>query len=510
MVVRTNMLSLNAHRNVKNTGLTKTQAAKRLGSGYRVNTAADDAAGLAISENMRAQIRGLDQASRNTQDGVSLIQTAEGALQGVNDKLGRIRELMVQAANDTYAFFESFPCPTENPTPPTPQPLTQVQREMIQHEINQLMHEINQVANRVEFNGMRLLDGSAHPIRIPAMNVPSQSLISDSFNLITGVNGSHAQIESLYDELGSIPFNPVPPAALPQLHRIANELGDMVNRAHDAFVHIINTVNGFISTVGDSEFAPDFLYAFRDEVAHHLHGEDGHLGYHNAFLQPALYGTENAQLTTSPDEARRFLLIAFNGAGADLPGSQNLGGAFGSGGACGETGRRGVGLVFCHNKVVNAAWELLDGVDMQLPHVPGFDGFFFQIGANSSQGMQVSIAGISTLHLGDPLGDLMDLINVAEDTGMDISAQLRIIDHAIPKVLAERAKLGAVINRLEFTMRSLDTSSENLQDSESRIRNADMAKEMMTFHQQNVLQQAGLSILAQANQVPNGVLELLR
>ncbi|MDR0272901.1 MAG: flagellin, partial [Clostridiales bacterium] len=138
MVVRTNVFALNAHRNLTNVGLQQRTSAQRLSSGYRINSAADDAAGLAISESMRAQIRGLDQASINTQDGVGLIQTAEGAMATVSDMVIRIRELMVQAANDTYTVSN---------------------RDMIQLEIDQLMQEINDVTFRTQFNTRTLLDG---------------------------------------------------------------------------------------------------------------------------------------------------------------------------------------------------------------------------------------------------------------------------------------------------------------------------------------------------------------
>ncbi|MCL1877539.1 MAG: hypothetical protein FWF80_01645, partial [Defluviitaleaceae bacterium] len=136
MTIRTNMTSLTAHRNIKNTGLQQRRAANRLASGFRINSAADDAAGLAISENMRAQIRGLNQAIRNAQDGISLIQTAEGGLASINDIIIRMREIVVQASNDTY---------------------TLMQRTMLQAEIDQLINEIDSLSHRVEFNGKRLL-----------------------------------------------------------------------------------------------------------------------------------------------------------------------------------------------------------------------------------------------------------------------------------------------------------------------------------------------------------------
>ena len=139
MVVRTNVNSLNAHRNMKNTGLEQRRAASRLSSGFRINSAADDAAGLAISETMRAQIRGLDQANRNTLDGIALIQTAEGGMQEIGAMIHRMRELVVQAANDTNGL---------------------INRQQIQLEIDQLTKEIDKMAHRVEFNNRNLLGGN--------------------------------------------------------------------------------------------------------------------------------------------------------------------------------------------------------------------------------------------------------------------------------------------------------------------------------------------------------------
>ena len=147
MVVRTNMFSLNAHRNMKNTGLEQGSASNSLSSGFRINSAEDDAAGLAITENMRTQIRGLDQAWRNAQDGIALIQTAEGGMNEISDMVKRIRELVVQAANDTYIVG---------------------QRSMIQEEINQLVREIDSISGRIEYNGMVLFNGSAGWRRVPA------------------------------------------------------------------------------------------------------------------------------------------------------------------------------------------------------------------------------------------------------------------------------------------------------------------------------------------------------
>lgn len=276
MVINTNILSLNAHRAMKSVGVAQATASARLASGLRINSAADDAAGLAISEKMRGQIRGLDQASRNAQDGISLVQTAEGGLTEVNNMVQRIRELTVQAANDTYQSED---------------------RDKIQNEIDQLITEIGSMAEKIEFNANKLFQGGARE-------------------------------------------------------------------------------------------------------------------------------------------------------------------------------------------------------------------FHFQVGANSDQLTTVAIE----LDLEDFAASLSAIFTpgLSSLAGSDISSLIDDVNALLEVVTSERANLGAVQNRLEHTIKALDLTSENLSASESRIRDADMAKEMMELTKANVLQQAATSVLAQANQNPQNVLQLLR
>lgn len=275
MVVNTNVLALNSHRALKNTGADQARSSAKLSSGMRINSAADDAAGLAISEKMRSQIRGLDQASRNGQDGISLIQTAEGGLQEIGNMLQRMRELVTQASNDTNEATD---------------------RTKIVGELSQLTVEISAMSDRVEFNGKKLINGT--------------------------------------------------------------------------------------------------------------------------FSKSAVY---------------------------------------------------------------------------------------LQVGANKSQSVKFCISPMNATKL-----SITKVAAGVTGGGSAISKQLSMVDVAIERVSSQRAKLGAVQNRLEYTIKSLDISSENLSASESRIRDTDMAKEMMKLTQKNVLQQAATSMLAQANQAPQNVMKLLQ
>ncbi|MDR3240114.1 MAG: flagellin [Clostridiales bacterium] len=286
MIINTNVLALNSHRAMKNVGASQAQASARLSSGLKINSAADDAAGLAISEKMRAQIRGLDMASKNAQDGSSLVQTAEGGLQQIDDMVQRARELTVQAANDTN---------------------DEKDRGKIAQEMTNLFEEIDSMADRVEFNGKKLINGS------------------------------------------------------------------------------------------------------------------------------------------------------FSAAASAL---------------------------------------------------------YLQVGANQSQSIQFTIGAMKVSDLG--LSDLASAVKSAANagswgaTGGQIDNFLANLDTAVGKVTDQRSRLGAIQNRLDYTMKSLDISSENLSASESRIRDTDMAKEMMSLTKANVLSSAATSMLSQANQAPQNVLQLLR
>jgi flagellin len=282
-VIQTNVLALNSHRNLSIIGSNREKASAKLSSGYRINTAADDAAGLAISEKMRAQIRGLDQASRNAQDGISMLQTTEGGLTEIDNMIQRIRELTVQASSDSNVAGQNE------------------DTGKIQLEINALLSEISDMGERVEFNSMSVLN------------------LKDTSAIRTFQIGANEKQGIMFD------FKKV---------------------------HIAKTIHSEL----------------KEAIA---------------------------------------------------------------------------------SKIDTGSWKVVD-----------------------------------------PL--------------------LSNIDTALTKVVVARAELGAVINRLEFTNRSLQVSSENLSASESRIRDADMGKEMMQLTKSNILQQAGVSMLAQANQSPQSVLQLLQ
>ena len=389
MVVRTNIFALNAHRNMKNVGLEQQRASNRLASGFRINSAADDAAGLAISESMRAQIRGLDQASRNAQDGQALINTAEGGMQEIQNMMQRIRELTVQAANDTN---------------------TPDNRGQIALEVGQLLEEIDAMAGRVEFNGMTLLN-------------------------------------------------------------------DTVGTASAGRANLGTAVMGLASAIGGGSLTATFT----------------------AFSQAnidALWLHVGGSPAVAAGEARSTHLAAHLGIAATL-----------------------LHLVSGTNVTAAQFAALSDTVNILARAAAG--GLYYQVGANSNQLMRTVIddmrltddtGAVTALGLGGAMHPFIGgwRNDFLTGTATQISARIDQLDAGLLFVSNARANLGAYSNRLDFTSRSLDISSENLSDAESRVRNTDMAREMMRFTMSNVLQQAAVSMLAQANQLPNNLLQLLR
>lgn len=411
MAINTNILALNSHRSLKGVGAKQEKASTRLSSGYRINSAADDAAGLAISEKMRSQIRGLDMASKNTQDAVSLIQTAEGGMQEIDNMLQRIRELAVQASSDTNDQDNTDTTST-----------AQGDRTKIQDEINQLIEEIDSMAERVEFNKKKVISG----------------------DYAKGTAAHRAALKTAKDNLATAGTN---------------------------------LTNAFTNTIKDN------LSDAIDAVAA---GSDANKADFDVAAKKLLNATSASEIAAAYAEMNA--VTGITAGGTDLTAVTTALGTL-------------VGNYTTAQGNVTTAQTNMAGDP---------EGLYFQVGANSNQRMELSINSVKTDELGIGDGNGTSTINVVQATGRDITAILDTLDTALTYVTTERSKLGAAQNRLEYTQKSLDISSENLSASESRIRDTDMAKEMMNFTQANVLQQAATSMLAQANQSKQGILQLLQ
>jgi flagellin len=392
---------MNTHRNLTINNTATAKSLEKLSSGYRVNRAGDDAAGLAISEKMRGQIRGLNQAVRNSQDGISLIQTTEGALNETHSILQRMRELAVQAANDTN---------------------TDDDRNELQKEVKQLISEVDRIAFNTEFNTKKLLEGS---LRDGAWREEELYVSSRTGDFTVFVSGLATGIDGLPSTLSlvtggnntfTVRFEEFASSTDTYTYRVYREgVGDVATGTLSA-----NTDSGVVSGTGSglSEFLPSFVFKV-----------DG----------------------TKVNIGDSFTIVA--------------------------------------RQAQNEANT-------------GYEGLQFQVGANSNQTINL---GINSMMAKDLFITNVDVSNAPGAT-MAIST----IDNAVKWVSAERSKLGAVQNRIEHTIANLGVASENISAAESRIRDVDMAKEMMEYTKQNILAQAATAMLAQSNQIPQQVLQLLR
>lgn len=387
MRINHNIAALNTYRQLSANQTLGNKALEKLSSGLRINRAGDDAAGLAISEKMRGQIRGLDQAAKNAQDGISLIQTAEGALNETHSILQRMRELAVQSASDT-----------NNDT----------DRAELQKEVDQLAQEISRIANETEFNTKKLLAGYTGKFHIGAnegqditLDIKEMSAKALKLNGISGkavnITGTGLQASNKTTEEITIKYT-----------ELGDKSADAVTETTAIFEEKTNTITVTLAQEEGDGTDPGAVTATNQDV------------------MDALMGTGLVEVTLQ-DKA-----------------------------------------------------ELSDPVT-----VTGTEGATVEAGTTD------------------------------ENLGIDISTQdsasdaIKVIQTAIENVSAERSKLGAYQNRLEHTINNLGTASENLTSAESRIRDVDMASEMMEFTKMSILQQASTAMLAQANQQPQMILQLL-
>ena len=368
--INQNIAAVNSYRNLSNTQNDLSKSLEKLSSGFRINRAADDAAGLAISEGLRSQVGGLKVASRNAQDGISVVQTAEGALTEVHSILQRMRDLGVQAANDTN---------------------NSEARSAISEEVTQLTEELGRIAKSTNFNGTTLLDGSANTLsfQVGAGSDAASNAISFDFD--------SANVSAVADALttgSGQKFDVLTPTAV---------TGAM------AFTDGTTNVSVTLGAAGD--------YKSTGDVAQALNSD-------SAFSQ---------SFSASVDKDQKLVVTAKSG----------------------------------------------DAVTTTAP------------GTGITNGTAVTGA-------------------ISFDSAVNARNAVSVIDDQIKSISTARANLGAVQNRFEHTINNVNVAIENLSASESRIRDTDMAQEMMSFTRSQILSQAGTAMLAQANQASQGVLSLLR
>lgn len=457
MRINHNIAAMNTYSRLSSAQSAQAKSLEKLSSGLRINKAGDDAAGLAISEKMRGQIGGLNQAVRNAQDSISLIQTAEGALSETHSILNRMRELAVQSANDTN---------------------TAADRSQMQKEIDQLTSEIDRISTTTEFNTKKLLNGDAGN----KVNYASNANVSSA--KVTGENvasGNYAVVTTTAAQQATITG-----AAF-------NDAAVTAGLGTNGSVEVNgNTINFTIVTGDAAATSTNFKTALNNaSIGLTATGDESGLT-----LTTNEFGLEET-ITISANDLTAAMGLTTNNStdatdsGVNVEGTINGLVADGSG-----TNLSAAGLSVT---LTNSAASAVAGAKGTVSVTNS--ALTTQIGANKNQSMTISINAMSTTDLGINNLDL-------ESQGGAESA-ISLIDNATATVSTERAKLGAYQNRLDHTINNLTATSENLTAAESRIRDVDMAKEMMSFTKNNILNQAATAMLAQANQMPQGVLQLL-
>ena len=472
MRINTNVEAFNAQRNLSATATAYAKSVQKLSSGLRINTAADDAAGLSISEKLKAQVNGLGQAQRNAQDGISMIQTAEGALNETHSILQRMRELTIQAANDTLATND---------------------RTAITSEMNQLSSEIDRIANSTQFNGKNLLDGS-----LTATN--SASAFTTGTNL-TGFTASATNVT-----LGAS-------AAAGNYSVTVTNAGATASKTGTANAAATVGTGGTL-TIGTTNItvtSGDSLATVRAAIDASAAGVTTSVVGGKLALTSNTAGAAGSVGAISASGAGNTILADLglttttNVTGADLAGTVSLNGGTATALTVNQATKSAVG----QNVTLNMAALTATGAQTTnntVTFTVGNSAANLQIGANAGQTLAVGIEKMdaTTLQVNSLDVSSASVINTAS------TGTLAKIDAAIQTVSDQRSKLGAYQNRLEHTISNLGVAQENLTSSESRIRDVDMAAEMVNFTKTGILQQAGQAILAQANQAPQGVLQLLR
>lgn len=402
MRIQHNIAALNSYRNLTGNNNAVSKNLEKLSSGYKINRAGDDAAGLAISEKMRAQITGLNTAQKNAQDGVSLVQTAEGALTEVHSMLNRMVELADQSANGTYD--------------------NAVDRANLQKEIASLKDEIDRIADSTNFNGINLLDGS--------LSTKTTTTLSGT------ATGTNAAVDLKFTFAEQFKGNEI------------NVKLEHEGNAGDTITATVDT-NGVITLKMD---------ATKDHSA--------------SAIKEALANANITAITEEEDQAKMSSLLA----SATVTGAGTTALANGNG-----------------FKTAIGTTTPAKGKSLTL-----------QIGDTSADFNQMTVS------VGDMHADALGIADINIGTQAGAKAAVDKIKSAINSVSSTRGDLGAIQNRLEHTINNLSVTSENMTAAESRIRDVDMANEMMAYTKNNILVQSSQAMLAQANQLPQGVLQLLQ
>ena len=483
MVVQHNLTAMNSNRMLGITTGSQAKATEKLSSGYKINRAADDAAGLAISEKMRKQIRGLTQASSNAQDGISAVQTAEGALTEVHDMLQRMNELAVKAANG---------------------PMSESDREAVQSEVNQLVTEIDRVAITTKFNETYLLKGNNGGDVGKLTFKDAQANLTTSAAKLFGSSVKQVNDSTGILKAGTATLDGSDKTLKGQL-AFGEDFTAQVLAGYDGDIAKAVTgstnVKGYAIKVGNTTYYAIDATVNREKVAK---GQEASVSQVVDYINK--YGeakaTNGIALTKAFASMDEMMAAIKNDNGTHIKAISSYVAEKADDGNAITTVKGGGGATNAANlALTDNTWlkvetfaDLNSAVDLSL-----------HVGADSSADNKINmnIAMMSAKGLG------INGLKVNGDNSDNATGAIDTIAAALQKVSNQRASLGAVQNRLEHTIANLDNVVENTQAAESAIRDTDMATQMVTYSNNQILAQAGQAMLAQSNQANQGVLSLL-
>ncbi|MDQ1816511.1 flagellin [Massilia sp. CCM 9210] len=477
-VINTNVASLNAQRNLGTSASSLATSLQRLSSGLRINSAKDDAAGLAISERFTSQIRGLDQAKRNANDGVSMLQTAEGSLQSTGNILQRVRELAVQSSNATNSAGD---------------------RKAIQAEVGQLLSEADRISQTSEFNGLKLLDGSFGTATFQVGANAGQTIQATTANFRTNNYGNNELSEKAPTTLATT--GTAYTAGSFALQGLATS--NIAVTATDTAQSLASTINGATSTTGVTATAKteEAVSLTAAGVYSLAVTSDNSTAANVTFTVGAALNasglasavsafndvSSKTGVTAKLNDANNGLVLT-NSAGNNITLANNSAAASVTVGSIDSAGVTGTTAA-----VATGATSTSMGY----------------VSMNSDKGFSIGSSG-STAFTAGGAAKLNTVSGIDVSTAKGASDALKVLDSALANVNSQRASFGALQSRFETAVTNLQSTSENLSASRSRIQDTDFASETAKLTRGQILQQAGTAMLAQANSLPNGVLSLLR
>ncbi len=493
-IINTNINSLSAQRYQGLSGSSLSTSIQRLSSGLRINSAKDDAAGLSISERFTSQIRGLNQAARNANDGVSLAQTTEGALKAAGDILQRVRELAVQSANATNSASD---------------------RQALNQEVSQLVAELDRIAQSTEFNGQKLLDGTFGTAQFQIGANANQTIVAATANARTNQYGNNRVVAQ---GVAGIQFDPAMPFVSNGV--VAGTVGINgaqgsatvtypASAAASAIAGLINQQASATGVRAEARTEVQLTFGAPGTYTLELRSDTTNVeaAIFNLSAESGAEGLSSAISSINALSSKTGITATLNTSGSGILLSNTTGNNI----MIGERNTN-AGTVTMQKYVRNESLDLVavgGAITMLPPNAGDFNyviSGYLAFDSNQSFVLDASAGNA----VADASSTLRRVADLDVSTAVKANDAIRTVDSALAFISGERAKLGALQSRFESTINNLNISAENLTASRSRVMDADFAAETANLSRAQILQQAGTAMIAQANQLPQGVLALLQ